>query len=108
MGSDILRQKYANEDFWRAETASASTGSIQADYERRGVRNMNTIEKDVKRMEMQIEQLISIVANQNNRLNRIEDMERKKKLELYILFHLLNVSDGIDNGKKRPQCHWRL
>ena len=41
---------------------------------------MTTIEKDVKRMEMQIEQLISIVANQNNRLNRIEDLERKKKI----------------------------
>lgn len=41
---------------------------------------MTTIEKDVKRMEMQIEQLISIVANQNNRLNRIEDRERNKKL----------------------------
>lgn len=40
---------------------------------------MTTIEKDVKRLEMQIEQLISIVANQNNRLNRLEDIERKKK-----------------------------
>jgi len=40
---------------------------------------MTTIEIDVKRMEMQIEQLISIVANQNKRLNRIEDQERNKK-----------------------------
>ena len=40
---------------------------------------MTAIEKDVKRMEMQIEQLISIIANQNHRLNRIEDLERKKK-----------------------------
>jgi len=40
---------------------------------------MITIEMDVKRMEMQIEQLISIVANQNKRLNRIEDQERNKK-----------------------------
>jgi len=54
-------------------------GSTQADYEEKGVWNMTTIKKDVKRMEMQIEQLISIVANQNNRLNRIEDLERKKK-----------------------------
>ena len=29
-------------------------------------------------MEMQIEQLISIVANQNNRLNRIEDKKGRK------------------------------
>lgn len=40
---------------------------------------MTTIENDMKRMEMQIEQLISIVADQNNRLNRIEDLERKRK-----------------------------
>ncbi|WP_188006754.1 hypothetical protein GGGNBK_03935 [Sporosarcina sp. ANT_H38] len=40
---------------------------------------MTILEKDVKRMELQIEQLISIVANQNNRLNRIEDLERKRK-----------------------------
>lgn len=40
---------------------------------------MTILEKDVKRMELQIEQLISIVANQNKRLNRIEDLERKRK-----------------------------
>lgn len=40
---------------------------------------MTTLEKDVKRMEMQIGQLISIVANQNKRLNRIEDLERTRK-----------------------------
>ncbi len=42
---------------------------------------MNTLEKDVKRMELQIGQLISIVANQNDRLNRFEDIERKKRIK---------------------------
>ena len=41
---------------------------------------MNTLEKDVKRMEMQIGQLISIIANLNDRLNQIEDIEREKKI----------------------------
>ncbi|MFJ7934334.1 hypothetical protein [Sporosarcina sp. NPDC096371] len=40
---------------------------------------MSTLEKDVKRMELQIEQLISIVANQNERLNQFEEIERKKR-----------------------------
>ena len=42
---------------------------------------MDTLKKDLQRMEMQIEQLIAIVANQNKRLNRIEDAERKKRLK---------------------------
>ncbi|WP_179390798.1 hypothetical protein [Sporosarcina sp. JAI121] len=42
---------------------------------------MGTLEKDIKRMEIQIEQLISIIANQNSRLNRIEDVERQKRLK---------------------------
>lgn len=41
---------------------------------------MNTVEKDVKRLEMQIGQLVSIIANLNDRLNRLEDNERKKKI----------------------------
>lgn len=41
---------------------------------------MKTLEKDIKRMELQIVQLISIVANLNERLNRYEEMERKKKI----------------------------
>ncbi|WP_318618188.1 hypothetical protein [Sporosarcina sp. YIM B06819] len=41
---------------------------------------MNSLEKDIKRMELQIGQLINIVANQNERLNRFEDNERKKKI----------------------------
>lgn len=41
---------------------------------------MSTLEKDVKRMELQMGQLISIVANLNERLNRFEDLERKKKI----------------------------
>ncbi|WP_203248475.1 hypothetical protein [Sporosarcina beigongshangi] len=41
---------------------------------------MQTLEKDVKRMELQIGQLISIVANQNERLNRVEEMERRKRI----------------------------
>lgn len=41
---------------------------------------MNTLEKDVKRMELQIGQLISIVANLNERLNRFEEIERKKRI----------------------------
>ena len=41
---------------------------------------MSTLEKDVRRLEMQIGQLITIVANQNDRLNRFEERERKKKI----------------------------
>ena len=39
---------------------------------------MTAHDRDVKRLELQIGQLISIVANQNKRLNRIEDIERKR------------------------------
>ncbi len=53
---------------------------------------MTTIEKDVKRMEMQIEQLIRIVANQNNRLNRIEDQERKKK---FGAVHIIPLAEHV-------------
>ncbi|MBO0589232.1 hypothetical protein [Sporosarcina sp. E16_8] len=53
---------------------------------------MITIEKDVKRMEMQIEQLISIIANQNNRLNRIEDLERKRK---FGTVHIIPFADRV-------------
>jgi len=53
---------------------------------------MTTIEKDVKRMEMQIEQLISIVANQNKRLNRIEDLERKKK---FGTVHMIPLAERV-------------
>lgn len=41
---------------------------------------MHTLEKEVKRLEMQIGQLVSIIANLNDRLNRLEDSERKKKI----------------------------
>lgn len=41
---------------------------------------MHTFEKDVKRVELQIGQLIKIVANQNERLNRVEDIERRKRI----------------------------
>lgn len=41
---------------------------------------MISLEKDVKRLELQIGQLISIVANQNERLNRFEEIERKKRI----------------------------
>jgi len=41
---------------------------------------MTSLEKDVKRLELQIGQLISIVANQNERLNRFEEAERKKRI----------------------------
>ncbi|WP_342508510.1 hypothetical protein [Sporosarcina sp. FSL K6-2383] len=43
---------------------------------------MHTLEKDVKRMELQIGQLISIVAYQNERLNRFEEVERKKRIAI--------------------------
>lgn len=67
-------------------------GSTQADYEEKGVWNMTTIKKDMKRMEMQIEQLIRIVANQNNRLNRIEDLERKKK---FGTVHIIPLAERV-------------
>jgi hypothetical protein len=41
---------------------------------------MSTLEKDIKRLELQIGQLISIVANQNERINRFEEIERKKRI----------------------------
>lgn len=41
---------------------------------------MRILEKDVKRMELQIEQLIRIVASLNDRLNRFEEIERKKRM----------------------------
>jgi hypothetical protein len=41
---------------------------------------MSTLEKDVKRMELQIGQLVRIVANQNERLNRFEEIERKRRI----------------------------
>jgi hypothetical protein len=53
---------------------------------------MTPLEKDVKRMEMQIEQLISIVANQNNRLNRIEDLERKDKFRTV---HIIPLAEHV-------------
>ncbi len=40
---------------------------------------MTSLEENVKRLELQIGQLISIVANQNERLNRFEEAERKKR-----------------------------
>ncbi|MBE1555680.1 hypothetical protein [Sporosarcina limicola] len=42
---------------------------------------MTTFEKDINRMEVQIGQLIRIVANLNDRLNRFEDTERKKRMK---------------------------
>jgi hypothetical protein len=42
---------------------------------------MSTLEKDVKRLELQIGQLISIVAHQNERLNQFEEVERKKRIK---------------------------
>ena len=48
--------------------------------ERKGMGQLNTLEKDVERMEMQIGQLITIIANLNDRLNHIEDNEREKKI----------------------------
>ncbi len=53
---------------------------------------MSTLEKDVRRMEAQIEQLISIIANQNNRLNRIEDQERKKSFKTV---HSIPVAEHV-------------
>ena len=41
---------------------------------------MTPLEEDVKRLELQIGQLITIVANQNERLNRFEETERKKRI----------------------------
>ncbi|MFC5589145.1 hypothetical protein ACFPRA_09620 [Sporosarcina soli] len=41
---------------------------------------MHTLDKEVKRLEMQIGQLVSIIANLNDRLNRLEDSERKNKI----------------------------
>ena len=41
---------------------------------------MSLLEKDVIRMELQIGQLIRIVANQNERLNRLEETEKKGKV----------------------------
>lgn len=41
---------------------------------------MKTLEKEVKRLELQIGQLVSIIANINGRLNRLEDIERKRKM----------------------------
>ena len=46
-------------------------------------------------MEMQIEQLISIVANQNKRLNRIEDGDRKNRLVTIRKIPYADASDGI-------------
>lgn len=40
---------------------------------------METIEKKMIRMELQIGQLIRIVANMNERVNELEDAEKKKK-----------------------------
>lgn len=54
---------------------------VQAENKGREVWNVDTLENDIKRMEIQIEQLISIIANQNSRLNRIEDVERQKRLK---------------------------
>lgn len=41
---------------------------------------MGTIEKEVLRLEMQIEQLIHIIANLNERLGRLEDARRRNKI----------------------------
>lgn len=41
---------------------------------------MTSLEKDIQRLELQVGQLISIVANQNERLNRFEEIERKKRI----------------------------
>ena len=41
---------------------------------------MSLLEKDVIRMELQIGQLIRIVANQNERLNRLEETEKTQKV----------------------------
>ncbi len=40
---------------------------------------MNQELKEKDRMELQIEQLITIVANLNERLNRLEDLERARQ-----------------------------
>jgi hypothetical protein len=47
---------------------------------RKGMGQLNTLTKDVERMEMQIGQLITIIANLNDRINHIEDNEREKKI----------------------------
>lgn len=57
---------------------------------------MSTLDKDVKRMELQIVQLVSIVANLNERLNRFEEMERKKKSLRYIKDQLRSAYDSIE------------
>lgn len=41
---------------------------------------MITLKKDVNRLELQIGQLITIVANQNERLTRFEEIERKRRM----------------------------
>ena len=61
----------------------------------REVRSLETLTKDLQRMEMQIEQLISIVANQNKRLNRIEDGDRKNRLVTIRKIPYADASDGI-------------
>ncbi|MEK5039924.1 hypothetical protein [Sporosarcina sp. FSL K6-3457] len=53
---------------------------------------MSTLDKDVKRMELQIVQLVSIVANLNERLNRFEEMERKKKI---IALHKRPIAERV-------------
>ncbi len=40
---------------------------------------MTTDEKEMNRLEMQIEQLITIVANLNDRLLKIEELERMRQ-----------------------------
>lgn len=63
-----------------AETAFASDVHFTSRIERKGMGQLNILEKDVERMEMQIGQLITIIANLNDRLNHIEDNEREKKI----------------------------
>jgi predicted RNase H-like nuclease (RuvC/YqgF family) len=61
----------------KAETAFAF---MLLHHKKKGMEKMHTLEKEVKRLEMQIGQLVSIIANLNDRLNRLEDSERKKKI----------------------------
>lgn len=42
---------------------------------------MKPIEKQIERIELQIEQLITIVANLNRRINRLEENEQKRKIQ---------------------------
>ncbi|NYF23519.1 TolA-binding protein [Sporosarcina sp. JAI121] len=81
MGIGFIRHAIPTAEGVPGTYTPAFPGFVQAENQGREVWNVGTLEKDIKRMEIQIEQLISIIANQNSRLNRIEDVERQKRLK---------------------------